>query len=192
MELEVVLLGGKGVTLLVDEVEAFAIGVREDEEAAVEAVGSLQVDVDVGAGYGIRTMGGVDEGGDVGELLVVGIVVLLHLAFVLAEETAGLGEGVRVRRCIDDVEVIRQFVGHFFVLIIDENDEGEAFCSEDCIIVHRSKNEPVLGCRERGKRTNRAMIMTYIVGKSPDVFFLCQAVGALLVCGVVAEHGLLF
>ena len=106
LQLEVVLLGVEGVTLLVDEVEAFAIGVREDEEAAVETVGSLQVDVGVGAGYGIRTMGGVDEGGDVGALLIVGEDILLHLAFILAEETAGLGEGVLFADLLQHIESI--------------------------------------------------------------------------------------
>ena len=192
LQLEVVLLGVEGVALLVDEVEAFAIGVWEDKQAAVEAVGGLQVDVDVGAGDGIRTMGGVDEGGDVGALLIVGEVVLLHLAFVLAEETAGLEEGVRARRGVDDVEVIGQFVGHFLILLIDEDDEGETCFAWAAVTFNRSENEPVLGGGERRKRTSGTMIMTYIVGKSPDVFFLCQAVGTLLICCVVAEHKRLF
>lgn len=134
-QLEVVFLCVEGVALFVDEVEVFAIGVWEDEEAAVETVGGLQVDVDVGAGDGIRTMGGMDEGDDVVALLVVGEVVLLHLAFVLAEETAGLGEGVRARRSVNDVKVIGQFVGHFLMLFIDENDEREAFISRKAIVV---------------------------------------------------------
>ena len=106
LELEVVLLGVEGVALLVDEVEAFAIGVREDEETAVETVSGLQVDVDVGAGDGIRAMGGMDEGGDVGALLIVGEVALLHLAFVLVEETAGLGEGVLFADLLQHIESI--------------------------------------------------------------------------------------